>query len=118
MAAVGAAISSLGKPALGRNLLPLTEREPVPFRKFSLINSLLLTFLSLCLIWAGSALIHKRYRLFQVNRQIAQLTPEVREVENLLKEGRDLAKQLGTLSIIGNSPDKLVILKNLTQIIP
>ena len=118
LTAVGAAISSLGKPALGRNLLPLTEREPVPFRKFSLINSLLLTFLSLCLIWAGSALIHKRYRLFQVNRQIAHLTPEVREVETLLKEGRDLAKQLGTLSIINNSPDKLVILKNLTQIIP
>ncbi len=118
LAAVGAAISSLGKPALGRNLLPLTEREPVPFRKFSLINSLSLTFLSLCLIWAGSALIHKRYLLFQVNRQIAQLTPEVREVEILLKESRDLAKQSGALSIISNSPDKLVILKNLTQIIP
>ncbi len=118
LAALGAAVSSLGKPALGRNLLPVTEREPVKFRKFSLINSLFLAFLGLCLIWAGSALIHKRYRLFQVNRQIAQLTPEAREVENLLKEGRALAQQLGTLSNIGTSPDKLVILKNLTQIIP
>jgi Tfp pilus assembly protein PilN len=118
LAALGAAVSSWVKPALGRNLLPLTEREPVTFNKFSHINTLFLTFLTLCLIWAGSALSHKRFLLFQVNRQILQLTPEAQEVETLLKEGRSMAQQLSTLSQIGTSPDKLVILKNLTQIIP
>jgi general secretion pathway protein L len=103
---------------LRANLLPLAEREPVSFKKFSLTNSLLISLLALGLIWAGSALIHKRFRLFQVNQQIAELAPEAREVENLLKEGRALAEQMSSLRTIGASPDKLVILKNLTQTIP
>jgi Tfp pilus assembly protein PilN len=118
LTAFGAAIYCLGKPAYGSNLLPVAEREPVSFKNFSLSNSLLIALLVLSLVWISSALIHKRFRLFQVNRQIAQLTPDVREVENLLKEGRALAQQMSSLRAISASPDKLVILKNLTQIIP
>jgi general secretion pathway protein L len=63
-------------------------------------------------------LIHKRILLFQLNRQIAAVTPEVKEVEGLLKEGRALAQQMENLRKISASPDKLLVLKNLTQIIP
>lgn len=118
LTAFGAAFSCLGKPAFGANLLPVAEREPVSFHKFSLHNSLMIALLALCLIWAGSALFHTRFHLFQVNRQIARLTPEAREVENLLTEGRTLAQQMTSLRAISASPDKLLILKNLTQIIP
>jgi Tfp pilus assembly protein PilN len=118
LTAFGAAFSCLGKPAFGSNLLPVAEREPVSFPKFSLHNSLMIALLALCLIWAGSALLHTRFLLFQVNRQIARVTPEAREVENLLTEGRALAQQMTSLRALSASPDKLVILKNLTQIIP
>lgn len=118
LTAFGAAVLGLGKPALGPNLLPPAEREPVSFKTFALHNILVVSLLTLVLLWAGSALVHKRFRLFQVNRQIAQLTPEAREVENLLKEGRTLADQMRALHTIGASPDKLVVLKNLTQLIP
>ncbi|AEB08681.1 PilN domain-containing protein [Desulfobacca acetoxidans] len=118
LTAVGAALTCLGKPSVEHNLLPLTEREPVSFRSFSLIKILFCLLVALGLIWAGSALIHKRVLLFQINRQIAAVTPEAREVEGLIKEGRALAQQMENLRNIGASPDTLLMLRNLTQIIP
>jgi len=41
-----------------------------------------------------------------------------RKVERRLEESRALAKQLESLGKIAQSPDKLLILKNLTQLIP
>ena len=69
-------------------------------------------------LWAGSALIHQRVVLYQVNRQIAALAPEAKQVERQLDESRSLAKQMGNLRKVGQSPDKLRILKDLTTLIP
>jgi general secretion pathway protein L len=46
------------------------------------------------------------------------LGQEAKEVESLLQESRALAKQMENLRKIRQSPDKLLILKNLTQLIP
>lgn len=116
--AVGAALRSLGKVPLEANLLPAKERAAISFGGFSFMKVALLVFLGLCLLWAGSAFIHKRVALYQVNRQIATLTPQARQVEGQLEESRALAKQIESLRIIGQTPDKLKILKDLTQLIP
>jgi Tfp pilus assembly protein PilN len=116
--ALGAGLSCLGQAALGVNLLPQSERAPVRLGRFSFTTVLLLVFLGLCFLWGASALIHTRLELYQVNRQIARLSPEAKRMESLLQESRALALQMESLRKIGHSPDKLVILKNLTQLIP
>ena len=116
--ALGAALRSLGKVPLGTNLLPAAERAAADFGRFSLAKMLLLVFLGLCLVWGGSALIHQRIVLYQVNRQIAALAPEAKQVERQLEESRALAKQMESLRKVGQSPDKLRVLKDLTTLIP
>jgi Tfp pilus assembly protein PilN len=116
--ALGAALKSLGKVPLAANLLPLTERAAPDFGVFSLTKVLLGVFLGLCLLWVGSALVHQRFLLYRVNRQIAALAPEAKQVEKQLEESRTLAKQMESLAKIGQSPDKLKILKDLTTLVP
>src|SRR4030065_184361 len=86
--------------------------------RFSFTTILLLVFLGLSCLWGTSAFIHTRVELFRVNRQIAGLSQEANEVEGLLRESRALAKQMESLHKIAQSPDKLAILKELTQLIP
>ena len=77
------------------------------------------SLLGLGCLWGTSAFLpHPRAELFRVNRQIAGLSQEANEVEGLLKESRALAKQMESLHKIAESPDKLAILKELTQLIP
>ncbi len=116
--AVGAALSCLGKLPLEMNLLPLEERAPIKIGKFSTTTTLLLVFVGLLLLWSGSGLIQKRMALYQVNRQIARVTPQAREVEGLLTESRNLGKQLESMRKIGASTDKMLVLKKLTLLIP
>jgi len=116
--ALGAALRSLGKVPLGTNLLPLAARAVADFGRYSLSKMLLLVFLGLCVVWAGSALVHKRIVLYQVNRQIAALAPQAKQVEGQLQESRALAKQMESLRKVGQSPDKLRVLKDLTTLIP
>ncbi len=118
LAAVGTALRSLGKVSQAANLLPVAERAAVHLARFSFNNLMLLVFLGLCLVWGGSALIHQRVVLFQVNRQLAALEPEARQVERQLEESRALAKQLENFRKMGSTPDKLRILKDLTALIP
>jgi Tfp pilus assembly protein PilN len=116
--AVGAGLSCLGRGPLEVNLLPPGERAAGRPGRFSVTTSLLLVFLALGLFWGASALVHKRIELYRVNRQIAALTREAKEVEVLLQESRALAKQMESLRKIGQSPAKLVVLKDLTTLIP
>ncbi|MCX5889981.1 MAG: PilN domain-containing protein [Deltaproteobacteria bacterium] len=118
LAAVGAALRGLGKVSLTANLLPVAERAAVHLGRFSFNNLMLLGFLGLCLLWGGSALIHQRVVLYQVNRHAAALESEARQVERQLEESRTLAKQMENFHKMGSTPDKLRILKDLTQLIP
>jgi Tfp pilus assembly protein PilN len=115
---VGAALACLGKVFQGINLLPPRERAPVKFGKFSTTTILLAVFLGVFILWGFGALIHPPWELYRVNRQIAKLSPEAKKVESLLQESRGLASQMENLRKIGNSPDKLKILMDLTRLIP
>jgi general secretion pathway protein L len=117
--ALGAALRGLGKVPLGANLLPEAEQGAVSLGGFSLTKLLLAVFLALSLLYAGSALVHKRVLLYQVNGEVARLAPEALKVEKQLEESRALSKQLQTFRRrLDQSPNKLVILKDLTQLIP
>jgi Fimbrial assembly protein (PilN) len=116
--AVGAGLSCFGPGAPGANLLPPAARAAIRLGRFSFTTMLLLVFLGLTCLWGVSAFIHTRVELFRVNRQIAGLSQEAKGVETLLKEGQALAKQMESLHKIAQSPDKLAILKELTQLIP
>lgn len=116
--AVGAALRGLGKVRLGVNLLPAGERVAASLGQFSFTKVLLAVFLALGLIWIGSLIIHPRVLLYQVNRALEQLAPEARQVEAQLEESRALAKQLQSFRRMEQTPDKLRILKELTQIVP
>jgi cell division protein FtsB len=116
--AVGAGLSCFGQAPLGVNLLPPAARAAIRLGRFSFTTILLLVFLGLSCLWGASAFIHTRVELYRVNRQIAGLSQEAKEVESLLQESRALAKQMESLRKIAQSPDKLTILKELTQLIP
>jgi hypothetical protein len=116
--AVGAGLSCLGQAPQGINLLPLAERAAVRTGRVSFTTALLLVLLGLCCLWGASAFIHTRVELYRVNRQIATLSPEAKKVESLLQESQALAKQMESLRKIGQSPNKLKVLKDLTQLIP
>jgi hypothetical protein len=116
--AVGAGLSCLGQTPLGINLLPPAERAAIRLGRFSFTTTLLLIFLGLSCLWGASAFIHTRVELYRVNRQIARLSQEAKEVESLFQESRALAKQMESLGKISQFPDKLLILKGLTQLIP
>jgi Tfp pilus assembly protein PilN len=116
--AVGAGLSCFGPVPLGVNLLPPAARAAIRLGRFSFTTMLLLAVLGLACLWGASAFIHTRAELYRVNRQIAGLSPEVKEVENLLQESRALAKQMESLRKIAPSPDKLTTLKALTELIP
>jgi Tfp pilus assembly protein PilN len=116
--AVGAGLSCFGQAPLGVNLLPTAARAPIQLGRFSFTTILLLVVLGLSCLWGASAFIHTRIELYRVNRQIAGLSQEVKSVERLLEESRALAQQMENLRKIAHSPDKLTILKELTQLIP
>jgi Tfp pilus assembly protein PilN len=116
--AVGAGLSCLGKALPGVNLLPPSARATIRLGRFSFTTILLLVFLGLSCFWGASAFIHTRVDLYRVNRQIAGLSRAAKEVESLLRESQALAKQLESLRTVAQSPDKLMVLKDLTQLIP
>jgi Tfp pilus assembly protein PilN len=116
--AVGAGLTCLGQAPLGVNLLPPAERAAVRMGRVASTTTLLLVFLVLGCLWGASAFIHTRVELYRVNRQIAALSQEAKNVEKLLQESQALAKQMESLRTIGQSPNKLKVLKDLTQLIP
>jgi general secretion pathway protein L len=116
--AVGAAMRALGKVPFKANLLPEDQRAPIKHGRFSLNKLLLLSLAGLVVVWLGSAFIHKRVLLYQVNQQLAQITPEVKQVEGMLEETRNQAKMLQSVRHLEQAPDKLKILKDLTAVVP
>jgi Tfp pilus assembly protein PilN len=67
----------------------------------------------------GSIFLHKKISLLRVENRLAELRPAVRQVENKLHETQELGKQLQNVQKrVEQYPSTLVILKELTRIIP
>ncbi len=117
--ALGAACRGVGKVPVKANLLPESERAIVKFTGLFLTRILLILLLSLSVLWVGSIFVHKRVSLFRVEGQLAELRPAVQEVEKKLTETQALGKQLQDIQkMVGQYPSALIIVKELTQIIP
>jgi Tfp pilus assembly protein PilN len=117
--AIGAALRGVGKVPIETNLLPQAERTVVKLTGLFLNRVLLILLLSLALIWAGSFFIFPLLSLMKMESQLAQLRPTVQQVEKKLTEAQTVGKQLQDIqNKVGQYPSTLVILKELTQIIP
>jgi Tfp pilus assembly protein PilN len=117
--ALGAACRGVGKVPVKANLLPESERAVVKLTGLFLTRILLVLLLSFSVIWMGSIFVHKKVSLLRVESQLSQLRPAVQEVEKELTETQALGKQLQDMQKkVGLYPSALIILKELTQIIP
>lgn len=117
--AIGAALRGVGKVPIAINLLPESERTVVTLTGLFLNRVLLLLFFSLSLIWAGSALVYPKISLMKVESRLAQLRPGVQQVEKKLTDAQALAKQMEDIRNKAEQyPSTLVILRELTRIIP
>jgi Tfp pilus assembly protein PilN len=116
--ALGAALVNLGKAKFTANLLPGPERAPRSLGSFTLSKWLLTSLAALAGLWLLSLLISPRVELYRVNRQLAQLTPEVQKIERQLKESQSVEKQTASFQQLEQSPHTLEILKQLTEMIP
>jgi Tfp pilus assembly protein PilN len=117
--ALGAALRGVGKVPVKTNLLPASERAIIKFTGLFLTRVLLILLLSLGVIWMGSVFIHQKISLALAERQLASLHPAVLGVEKKLTETQALGKQLQDIQKrIEENPSTLVVLKELTQIIP
>lgn len=117
--AIGAACRGVGRVPIKANLLPESDRAVVKLTGLFLTRILLFLLLSLSVLWIGSIFIHTKVSLLKVESQVAQLRPAVEQIEKKLTETQALGKQLQDLQRkVGQQPSALIILKELTQIIP
>ena len=117
--AIGAALRGVGKVPIETNLLPQSERTAVRLTGLFLNRVLLILLVSLALIWGGSILLYPKISLMKVESQLGQLRPTVQQIEKKLTEAQTVGKQLQDIQTkVGQYPSTLVILKELTQIIP
>jgi Tfp pilus assembly protein PilN len=117
--AIGAAWRGVGKVPIKTNLLPESERTEVKLTGLFLTRILLILLFGLTVVWAGSAFLHPRISLMKVESQLAQLQPAVQQVEEKLTAAQTLGKQLQDIeNRVDRYPGTLVILKELTRIIP
>lgn len=117
--AVGAALRGLGRVPFAVNLLPEEQRGSPRWTGLLLTRLSLLLSLALLVVWTASIFIHSRIMLAQVERQLAQLAPGVREVEKQLHEVHLLTGQYQDLKRrVEQYPDPLQVLRELTEILP
>lgn len=117
--ALGAALQGVGKVPISVNLLPAEDRFVIPLSNIFFIRILLATLLGLCVIWVGSIYFHKRVALYQINRTIESLRPEVEKVKHQKAEIQAISRQLQDLwGGKGPGASKLQILALVTRTIP
>jgi Tfp pilus assembly protein PilN len=117
--ALGAAWRGVGKAPVKANLLPESERTVVKLTGLFLTRVLLILLLSFSVVWVGSIFVYKKVALMRVESQLSQLRPAVQQVEKKLTETQAVGKQLQDIQKkVGQYPDSLIILKELTQIVP
>lgn len=117
--ALGTACRGLGKAPVKANLLPEADRAVVKLTGLFLTRILCILLLCFAVLWIGSIFVHTKVSLLRVERQLAHLRPAVLEVEKKLTETQALGKQLQDIGKkVGQHPSTLIILKELTQLIP
>jgi general secretion pathway protein L len=117
--ALGAALRGVGRVPLPANLLPPESRDRAHSGSLLMNKFFLMALAGLLCLWVGSLLIHKRVALYQVNRELASLSGEARQLEQRLREGKTLTDQLAAFrQKMGQYPDKLRALRELTRLIP
>ncbi len=117
--AIGAALRGVGRVPIEINLLPQSARTVVKLTGLFLNRVLLILFLSLSAVWAGSTLLYPKISLMKVESQLARLQPAVQQVEQKLTEAQTLGKRLQDIQTkVEKYPSTLLVLKELTQIIP
>jgi Tfp pilus assembly protein PilN len=117
--ALGAALRGVGKVPIKTNLLPETERAVVKLTGLFLTRVLLVLLLSFGVVWVTSIFLHKKISLLQVENQLSHLRPGVQQVEKTLTEAQALGNQLQDIEKrVEQYPSTLVILRELTQMIP
>jgi len=117
--ALGAALRGVGRVPLPANLLPPESRDRARSGSLLMNKFFLMALVGLLCLWVGSLLIHKRVALYQVNRELASLSGEARQLEKRLQEGKTLTDQLAAFrQKLGQYPDKLRVLRELTRLIP
>jgi Tfp pilus assembly protein PilN len=117
--ALGAALRGVGKVPVKTNLLPPSDRAVVKLTGLFLTRVLLVLLLSLGVIWVLSIFLHARISLWRVESQLTALQSGVQWVEAKLSETLALEKQIQDIhKMVEENPSPLVILRELTQIIP
>lgn len=117
--ALGAAFRGVGQIPVRTNLLPESQRALVKLTGLFLTRVLLILLLSLSVLWITSIFVQKKIDLWQVESQLAQLRPAVQQVEENLNKTEALRKQLQDIHKVAEQyPNALVLLKELTEIIP
>lgn len=117
--ALGAALRGVGQVPVRTNLLPESQRAVVKLTGLFLTRVLLILLLSLSVLWMASIFVQKKIALWQIERQLAQLRPAVQQVEEKLNKTEALRKQLQDIhKVVEQYPNALVLLKELTEIIP
>ncbi len=117
--ALGAALKGLDTVPLKANLLPAASRQKFGITGFLLTKWLFASVASLLILWIGSVFVQKRVAIYRLDQQLAQLAPEVTEVEKQLTESRTLAGQLKEIrGRVEQAPSKLVLLRELSRLIP
>jgi Tfp pilus assembly protein PilN len=117
--AIGASLRGVGEVPIKTNLLPESERTVVKLTGLLLNRVLLILFLSLAAIWAGSIFLYPKISLMKVESQLAHLQPAVQQVQQKLTEAQTLGNRLQDIqNKVEKYPRTLLVLKELTQIIP
>jgi Tfp pilus assembly PilM family ATPase/Tfp pilus assembly protein PilN len=119
MDAYGLALKGIQKVPLDINLMPADLRKKPSrlsyYTMLMLAAMLIISFAS----WGVSSILRERLHLKRLNSEIARLSVEIKEVENLHKRCEDLQTEIDYLNRVrGNSTNFLNILKDLTERIP
>lgn len=106
-----------GKPVLKEfNLLPATYRRPDYFKT---IIPVLAALNILCLVGIVGLKITNLYTLDrQVSEQIEKIMPAVKEVKQLQSREQELKAAIGNFEKLGENPDLISFLKELTDKLP
>jgi general secretion pathway protein L len=115
--AVGAALDAVREGTVPLNLLPVEGRRGAD-EGLSLTTVVLVALTALLLlVWGGSALVKDALLRRELQAQLENIEPQVREVKALQADVERLQRELDTLSM-GQEPRVTPLLTDLTELVP